>query len=156
MLEDLLDKGDRKDIRDARKSEEKVEAKTKRQRAVLKTIVAQSYVANVVNKVAKKPVAKTKRVSAQQMDRWWNTTHGDDRFIKQFLPPSAAHFTDNVNGRFLLMQPSLGYDRKSFSWTKRGNQKASLMLLQVAWLRHCDAHDVECPLPEFLAENHEL
>lgn len=155
VLEDLLEKGDRKDIRDARRSEEKIAQVTQKKRTILRSVVTQSYSAKQVRTCTKKVAAKRK-VTAQEMDRWWNTTSGDDRFLVKYLPPSAKHFTDNVNGRFLLMQSSLGYDRKPLSWTKRGNQTATLMLLQVAWQRHCDAHDVECPLPEVLLENHNL
>lgn len=88
-----------------------------------------------------------------EMDRWWATTRGDDRFIIKYLPASAKHFTDNSNGRFMLYQQSLGYVRKSFSWTKRGCQLASSMLLRTAWERHCEAFNIERPLPDVLFEN---
>lgn len=154
VLEDLFDKNDRKDIRDAKQNDRKAVEEVDKKRKVLRTVVAQSFAASPVKQRAK--VAAVKKISATEMDRWWATTKGDDRFITKYLPPSARHFTDNVNGRCLLLQHSIGYDRKSFRWTKRGNQQACLMLLQVAWTRHCDATGTGCPLPPVLFENHDL
>lgn len=123
--------------------------------AVIRKIASRSYVAKGATKKAKGG-SGVKQVSAKEMDRWWAETQGDDRFIVKYLPPSARHYTDNVNGRFLLFQDSIGFDRKSFSWTKRGNHQACLMLLQTAWQRHCEHYNTECPLPQVLFENHEF
>lgn len=152
VLEDLLCVDDRKDFKESKKTAEKVVKEVKRKRVAMVAIVKKSFELAPASK-AKAKIATTKKVSVVDMDRWWAATKGDDRFINKYIPASARVFTDNPNGRFLLMQHELGHDRKSFSWTKRGNQKASLMLLQVAWERHIAAYGGESPLPAVLFEN---
>lgn len=154
VLEDVLDKADRVELRKAKKIEDAFKEGVKKKQAVLRAICKQSFQAKPAGK-RRQPAKKSTAVSAQEMDRWWVTTKGDDRFIVRYLPDSARHYTDNVNGRFLLFQDSIGFTRKSFSWTQRGNQAASLMLLRTAWERHISAYGGECPLPAVLFANSE-
>lgn len=65
--------------------------------------------------------------------------------LETWKPALAKVCVDDPNGRYLCNYP--GTDRKSFSWSKRGQHKAVVEVLRWFWAEHSKATGIECPFP---------
>lgn len=95
--------------------------------------------ADVAPKQKSGGLTKCRPFGAKTMNKAYAKFDGDPVFLDKFKPSSASITIDSVNGGFLLLQPSLGLDRRSISWTQRGMHAAQFALLDLAWERHCEA-----------------
>ena len=79
-------------------------------------------------------------------DRWFASADKNAiQHLETWKPASARVCVDDPNGRYLCNYP--GTDRKSFSWSKRGQQKAVVEVLRWFWAEHSKATGIECPFP---------
>ena len=80
-------------------------------------------------------------------DLWRRSALGDCLgFIRTWAPPPLKVIEDNANGRYLLAYPAVG--RKSFSWTRRGQNQTAVACVKYAWQVHTEHTGEECPIPE--------
>ena len=105
----------------------------------------------IIGKGAKKKPktlsAKVKLAMASSLTdkRWWNEILGDTTFIEANAPAVGRVCKDDDNGRFLVLYPSR--TRRSFSWTVRGMNRASLVTLKWWWEAHTEATGEQPPEP---------
>ncbi len=79
-------------------------------------------------------------------DRWFAAADKNAmQHFETWKPASAKVCVDDRNGRYLCNYP--GIDRKSFSWSKRGQRQAVLEVLGWLWSEHSKATGIECPFP---------
>lgn len=82
--------------------------------------------------------------------RWFAELETDAHaHLDSWKPIDSKIVLDEPNGRWLLSFPNS--DRKSVSWTKRGQPAAVREALKWLWERHCAQTGLPCPVPqEFL------
>ena len=150
LLDDCANTADGRKIKSMMTANAERLSRRRRSASALKTYVAVKFGA------APKPSEGTltaeslraKLATPKGFDRWWNSVDGVDSLMSGCLPrvEGCDYSIDNANGRFLLYYP--GQDRKSVSWTQRGEKAAQLESLRVLWEFHKKAgFDVECPIP---------
>lgn len=96
-------------------------------------------------------VAREKRKLPVSKVRWFLGADKDGvRHIDNWRPKTSKVVVDQPNGRYLCTYP--GIDRKSFSWSKRGQAAAVLEVLRWLWSEHEKATGTELPFPEDFLE----
>lgn len=79
--------------------------------------------------------------------RWWNHMDGSLQDITSLKPDKVSVVCDQVNGRFLFHHSAMPTERKSISWTRRGQRLAMIESLKVMWGWEADVSGMICPLP---------
>ena len=78
--------------------------------------------------------------------RWRSYAVGDALdFIRTWAPPPLKVIEDNANGRYLFACPLVG--RKSYSWTRRGQQQTADECVLYAWQVRAEQTGEGCPIP---------
>ena len=85
-------------------------------------------------------------------ERFWASAKGAylDR-LELWCPETVRPRQYDAEGRYLLY--CTGCDRRSVSWTRRGQVEAAKEALRTAWSMHEDVTGEKCPIPRgFVAE----
>jgi hypothetical protein len=95
-------------------------------------------------KARDKAKAKAKPVPSRM--RWFEAGDKDaHQQLEMWKPSPGKVVKDDPNGRWLLAYP--GVDRKSISWTRRGQAAAAREGLAWLWSSHEAMTGEPCPLP---------
>ena len=142
---DCLREQDRKAMREH--LEHKKQAKAKRQQHSKNVAAYMKYEETLMKHKGKEKGKPEKSLKVKTSDRkFWDKVKGDMDFINAHRPKLGSVVQDDPNGRFLCSYPGQDY-RKSFSWSARGMEKASICVLQKLWQWHTEATGESCPWP---------
>lgn len=124
MLDDVIKGSDRATLRTHVDDRRKLREKREKMAKLLKVIVPKFF--KTVGAAASKPIAPIKTKAAA--DRWWSSMVGDDSYIQVWKPSVSTCYSCNANGQFKVVYPDVA--PKSFAWTKRGMEAASVLALR--------------------------
>lgn len=150
VLDDLLSASDRQDAlqkkREVKAAKLFRKTRTKYVHEVTKKVTGLVKIAREYPDIVKvrKSVLKLAKSSG---DRWWNTYIPDSLLLESLKPEGGIVYMDVPNGRFRVCHRKLAGTNKSFSWGKRGPQKASAQALVQLWAWDQQVTGTPCPLP---------
>ena len=141
---DCLREQDRRAMKEHLQSKQRAKAKrVEHQKSIQNYMKWEATTRGKPNQKGKEKAAK--KSHKDKPHKWWQTVRGDLEFINKNRPSVGSVVQDDSNGRFLVSYP--GRYRKSFSWSTRGMEEASICVLKTMWDWHTNATGEECPLP---------